>query len=189
MFQVGTQQRSEMGQRFLQAIAMIRDGRIGDVKKVTCAIGGAPTSGRRADAGPKELNWDMWLGQAPLVDYSKNRCHYEFRWWYEYSGGKMTDWGAHHVDIATWAIGVDNTGPISVSGTAVHPHIPNAYNTATKFLVTCKYADGTEMTIRHDTENGITLTATKARSSSTVAIDGRAGRRTQRQPAARRRHR
>ena len=53
----------------------------------------------------------MWLGQAPLVDYTKKRCHYEFRWWYEYSGGKMTDWGAHHVDIATWAIGADNTRP------------------------------------------------------------------------------
>ncbi len=116
VFQVGTQQRTEMNQRFLKAIAMIRDGRIGKVKKVTCAIGGAPTGGPFEPMPvPKELNWEMWLGQAPLVDYTKNRCHYEFRWWYEYSGGKMTDWGAHHVDIATWAIGAENTGPISVS--------------------------------------------------------------------------
>ena len=57
----------------------------------------------------------------------------------------MTDWGAHHVDIATWAIGADHTGPISVEGTAKHPNIPNGYNTATEFFVTCKYADGTEM--------------------------------------------
>ncbi len=69
---------------------------------------------------PKGLNWEKWLGQAPLVDFrmkegggrwGNSRCHYEFRWWYEYSGGKMTDWGAHHVDIASWAIGMDQSGP------------------------------------------------------------------------------
>ena len=54
---------------------------------------------------PPTFDWDVWLGQASKVDYHEKRCHYEFRWWYEYSGGKFTDWGAHHVDIATWAIG------------------------------------------------------------------------------------
>ena len=139
---------------------------------------------------PPELNWDMWLGQAPLVDYTEKRCHYEFRWWYEYSGGKMTDWGAHHVDIATWAIGADNTGPISVEGTAKHPNIPNGYNTATEFLVTCKYADGAELVIRHDTENGITFEGDKGTFFvSRGALDRPAGRRTEGQSAARRRHR
>ncbi len=162
VFQVGTQQRTEMGGRFLTAIAMIRDGRIGKVKKVTCAIGGAPSAGPFEPMPvPKELNWEMWLGQAPLVDYTEKRCHYEFRWWYEYSGGKMTDWGAHHVDIATWAIGAENSGPISVEGTAVHPNIPNGYNVATEFLVKCKYADGVEMVIRHDMDNGITFEGDK----------------------------
>ena len=104
---------------------------------------------------PAELNWDMWLGQAPLVDYTEKRCHYEFRWWYEYSGGKMTDWGAHHVDIAQWGIGAEHTGPVSIEGTATHPDVENGYNTATEFLVNCKYQDGTELIIRHDTENGI----------------------------------
>ena len=103
----------------------------------------------------------MWLGQAPEVDYTEKRCHYEFRWWYEYSGGKMTDWGAHHVDIATWGIGADNTGPVSVEGTSVHPNIPNGYNTATEFNITCKYAAGPEIVIRHDTENGITFEGEK----------------------------
>jgi predicted dehydrogenase len=156
VFQVGTQQRTEMRQRFLKAVAMVRDGRIGKVKKVTCAIGGAPSGGPFEPMPvPPELNWEMWLGQAPLVDYTEKRCHYEFRWWYEYSGGKMTDWGAHHVDIATWAIGADESGPLSVEGTAVHPNIPNGYNTATEFLVTCKYADDIEVVIRHDMENGL----------------------------------
>ncbi|MFN9294751.1 MAG: Gfo/Idh/MocA family oxidoreductase, partial [Planctomyces sp.] len=91
VFQVGTQQRSEMALRFLHAVAMVREGRIGELKTVTCAIGGAPSSGEIPVAEvPKELNWDMWLGQAPLTDYrfkatngryGNSRCHYEFRWW------------------------------------------------------------------------------------------------------------
>ncbi|MEX2113944.1 MAG: Gfo/Idh/MocA family oxidoreductase [Pirellulales bacterium] len=158
VFQVGTQQRSEMDQRFLKAIAMIRDGRIGKVRRVTCAIGEAPTGGPfETMPVPPELNWEMWQGQTPLVDYTEKRCHYEFRWWYEYSGGKMTDWGAHHVDIAQWGIGADHTGPISVEGTAKHPNVANGYNTAVEFLVNCKFKDGTELIVRHDTDNGITF--------------------------------
>ena len=110
--QVGTQQRSDHNRVFLLAVAMVRDGRIGKIRKVTAAIGGGPTGGPfPADNPPAELNWDMWLGQAPKVDYREHRCHAEFRWWYEYSGGKLTDWGAHHVDIGQWAIGMENSGP------------------------------------------------------------------------------
>ena len=70
VFQVGTQQRSEMGLLFLKAVAMVKDGRIGKVQKVTCDIGGAPGASEIPEAGiPAELNWDMWLGQAPMVKY------------------------------------------------------------------------------------------------------------------------
>jgi predicted dehydrogenase len=182
VFQVGTQQRSEMNLRFLTAIALIRAGRLGKIQKVSCAIGGAPTSKElpKVDV-PKELNWERWLGQAPLVDYisgpkkdkvyPESRCHYEFRWWYEYSGGKMTDWGAHHVDIAQWGIEMDHSGPISVEGTAKHPvpfkdgypTVDNQYNAATEFLVTCMFPNGVEMTIRHDTDNGILFEGDKGR--------------------------
>ena len=170
VFQVGTQQRSEMGERFLKAIAIIRDGRIGQVKKAQCAIGGAPASGPlKTESVPANLDWEMWLGQAPKVDYIPRRCHYEFRWWYEYSGGKMTDWGAHHVDIAQWAIGMDNSGPVSVEGTATHPvpfkdgypTVDNEYNAATEFNVTCKFPNGVDLVIRHDTENGILFEGTE----------------------------
>jgi len=170
VFQVGTQQRSEMRLRFLTAVAMIRDGRIGDVKKVTCAIGGAPVSKiLKKVKPPKELDWERWLGQTPLVDYIEKRCHYEFRWWYEYSGGKMTDWGAHHVDIAQWAIGMDKSVPVSVEGTATHPvklvnGYPvkdNQYNTASAFKIQCMFPNKVLLEIRHDTKNGITFEGTK----------------------------
>lgn len=186
VFQVGTQQRSEMGLKFLQAVAIIREGRIGEVKKATVAIGGAPTSGPipKADV-PSELNWDMWLGQAPLVDYrfkesgrwGNSRCHYEFRWWYEYSGGKMTDWGAHHVDIASWALDVCETGPVKIEPImAVHPveykngepQDETQYNTATRFHVKTTFADGTTLDIRDRAEdlgfdNGIMLEGSEGR--------------------------
>ena len=167
VFQVGTQQRSEMGLNFLKAVALIREGRIGEVKKVQCAIGGSPKGGPfEKTAPPSNLNWDMWLGQTPKVEYIPKRCHYEFRWWYEYSGGKMTDWGAHHVDIAQWAIGMDQSGPRSVEGTAKHPvefkdGYPlddTQYNTATEFKIVCQFPNGVEMTIAHaepDFDNGI----------------------------------
>lgn len=187
VFQVGTQQRSEMNLRFLHAVAMVREGRIGKLRKATCAIGSGPTSGELPKAEvPKDLNWNMWLGQAPMVEYvqeqvepgkkkyPQSRTHYEFRWWYEYSGGKMTDWGAHHVDIAMWALGHDATGPTSVEGTSTHPvpfekgmpTVTNRYNVATNFNVQCKFADGTEIVIRDECkdlgfDNGILLQGTE----------------------------
>jgi len=188
VFQVGTQQRSEMGnaetpQFFLTAVALIRDGRLGQMKKVTCHINGAPTSGPIPVAQiPQGFNWEMWLGQAPYTEYRQgkygnngnyreSRTHYEFRWWYEYSGGKMTDWGAHHVDIAQWGIGMDNSGPVSVEGTAEHPvplkdgfpTEPDRYNVAHKFNVTCQFPNDVELVITSEGDNGILFEGTEGR--------------------------
>jgi len=165
VLQVGTQQRSEDGNKFLKAVAMVREGRIGKVKKVTCAIGGGDVGGPfKTEMPPAGLNWDMWLGQTPQVEYIKERCHGTFRWWYEYSGGKLTDWGAHHVDIAQWAIGMEESGlttvevllgkhPVPVE--KGYPTVHNQFNTASAFLVRCVFPNGVEIHIRHDTENGI----------------------------------
>jgi len=177
--QIGTQQRSE--NTFLQAIALIRDGRIGKLKKATCVINGAPTSPEVpvADA-PADLDWNLWLGPVPYTPFrylagdngetkSWSRCHYEFRWWYEYSGGKLTDWGAHHVDIATWAMEKTETGPISIDPVMAkhpvefkdgYPTDDAHYNTATEFLISAKFADGMEIEIRHDGDNGILFEGT-----------------------------
>lgn len=166
--QVGTQQRSDVN--FQTAVGLARSGRIGKVKRITTAIGGGPEGGPfESQPVPKSLDWDRWLGQAPLTDYIPQRCHGNFRWWYEYSGGKLTDWGAHHVDIALWALGdaVSKTVSIEVKK-SVHPvefkkgfpTATNQYNTANSFEILCRFQDGTELVIRDQAldlgfENGI----------------------------------
>ncbi len=182
--QVGTQQRSTFP-LFVKAMAIVAEGRLGRIQQVQAAIGGAPSSPAIPVADvPQGLNWDRWLGPAPKVDYrylaSKNgkgrgntNCHYEFRWWYEYSGGKLTDWGAHHVDICNWALKLNGqtAGPISIGGTSQHPvefkdgyPVQNdRYNTATSFNFSVKYPGGTEMIIRNDTSNGALITGDKGR--------------------------
>src|SRR5579864_9070728 len=115
VFQTGSQQRSD--NRFRLACELVRNGRIGRVRRIETIIGDNPQGGPFDTAQPPAgLDWNFWLGRTPLVDYIPQLCHYEFRWWHEYSGGKMTDWGAHHNDIAQWALGMDNSGPISVQG-------------------------------------------------------------------------
>ena len=182
--QVGTQQRSTF-HLFAKAIAIVNEGRLGKIKRIQCAIGGAPSSPAIPVAEvPKNLDWDRWLGPAPAVDYrsapkrkgqrrANSNGHYEFRWWYEYSGGKLTDWGAHHVDIAKWALEVNGQteGPLSISGSAKHPvefkdGFPvetDRYNTATEFNYTVKFPGDTEIVIRHDTDNGVLIEGEKGR--------------------------
>ena len=174
VFFIGTQQRANRG-GFLRAINMVQKGLLGDIKKITVGINGGPKGGPfPVVEPPKELNWDLWLGQAPKVDYREKRCHYQFRWWYEYSGGKFTDWGAHHVDIATWAIGEDKKGmgPVEIDGTDAkhpvefkdgYPTADDCYNTSHDYAVKCKFESGIEMTVTSRGDNGITFEGTKGR--------------------------
>jgi predicted dehydrogenase len=139
--QTGSQQRSDG--RFRLACELVRNGRIGPVRQVTTLIGTNPRGGPfPTEAPPEGLNWDFWLGPTPRVDFVKQRCHYEFRWWYEYSGGKMTDWGAHHNDIAQWGLGMDESGPVAVQGSGAAPAMGNSYNCHPTFEVTFTYANG-----------------------------------------------
>lgn len=174
VFLVGTQQRSDRG-RFLRAVNMVQKGLLGDIRKITVGINGGSVGGPfKKSAPPANLDWNAWLGQAPMVEYIKERCHGNFRWWYEYSGGKFTDWGAHHVDIATWAISQqsEGMGPIEFDGTdASHP-VPfkdgyptrdDSYNSANDYAVICKFDNGTEMNITSRGDNGILFEGSKGR--------------------------
>lgn len=188
IFQVGTMQRSECSQRFLQAIALIKAGRIGTVRKVTCGIGGmSPSPVIPVAPVPEELDWEMWLGPAPKVDYRAltemrkgygggvplhSNCHYAFRNWHEYSGGKLTDWGAHHVDIACWALGATQTGPSKVTPVEFslpveykdgHPVVNDQYNAATSFKIKVDMPNDVEMMITDKGDNGILFEGTKGR--------------------------
>jgi myo-inositol 2-dehydrogenase / D-chiro-inositol 1-dehydrogenase len=159
VFQVGTQQRSENESRFLKAIAIVQSGRLGKKVNAHAAIGGGPVGGPfETSKPPAGLNWDMWVGGAQEAEFSTERRK-EFRWYFDYSGGKMTDWGAHHIDIAQWALGHDRTGPVKISGTGKFtPIVPekfdwvayfagkeklkNGYHTESKFDIDLEFADG-----------------------------------------------
>ncbi len=180
--QVGTQQRSMP--QIIQAIAMIRDRRLGKLTKATCSIGGGPRSPELPTAvPPSHFDWNMWQGPVAETEFrirhgapnevkAWSRAHYDFRWWYEYSGGKLTDWGAHHVDIATWGLGKTETGPISIDPIMVehpmdfkdgYPTRDDQYNTATKFNIHSVFDDGVELSIRDDGDNGILFEGTEGR--------------------------
>lgn len=176
--QVGTQQRSSFN-RFNKALAIIADARIGKLKRMVVGIdaGGWSPEVPIADV-PKELDWERWLGPGPHMpfrylrnpkkDPSKGYTngHTQFRWWYEHSGGKLTDWGAHHIDIAMLGIAAagQNNDPVSVEGTSKHsvefkdgvPQKNDRYNTALQFDLNVRFADNdVVMNIRHDVDNGI----------------------------------
>ena len=125
VFQVGTQQRTEFNQCFLQAIAIARSGRLGHPLKATSSVGEATSGGPFPVATiPARLNFDLWLGQAPRVEFCQERVGWNFRWWLAYSGGQVTDWGVHHTDIAMWALGGEETGAVEVEGRGDYPGLP-----------------------------------------------------------------
>ncbi len=188
VFQVGTMQRTEIGQRFLLAVALVHAGRIGTVKKVTCGINGmTPSPVIPVAPVPEGLDWDFWLGPAPKVDYRAlpeirkgygggvplySNCHYSFRDWHEYSGGKLTDWGAHHVDIACWALNATATGPSKVTPLQYtlgceykngYPVVNDRYNVATQFTLRADMPGGVELIITSEGDNGILFEGTDGR--------------------------
>jgi len=188
VFQVGTQQRSDK-KHFLTAIAMVQSGRLGDNVNAYVAIGGAPNEGPFEYSDPPEgLDWEMWIGPAPQADYCEQRRRF-FRWYFDYSGGKMTDSGAHHIDIAQWALAPGETGPVKVKGTGKFPDLvpsdfnwkayldgdaklPNGYNTAVEFHVDLNFDNAALISVNHhykreqdnvDFGNGILFEGNKGR--------------------------
>jgi myo-inositol 2-dehydrogenase / D-chiro-inositol 1-dehydrogenase len=145
VMQVGTQQRGDQYKLFGRAVATVRSGQLGKINKVTVSLPLSTEQGGpfAAQPVPEGLNWDFWLGQAPKADYCPERSHFRFRWWYEYSGGIATDWGAHHMDVAHWALDMENSGPLTIDGTTTQlPEIAGGFNTPKFVTVDYQYPGG-----------------------------------------------
>jgi predicted dehydrogenase len=152
VFQTGTQQRSSG--RFRLACELVRNGRLGPLTDVTVWLPAGLREGPFASQpAPAELNWDFWLGQAPKVDYLPQRCHLYFRYWYDYSGGTMTDWGAHHNDIVLWALGLP--GPATVEAMHLTEPIPGGYTAYSDYEVHYTYANGVRHVIKTTRDDNI----------------------------------
>jgi len=121
---------------------------------------------------PEGFDYNRWLGPAPEAPYTLDRCHWTFRWNLDYSGGQLTDWGAHFIDMAHWGMGTELTGPIEIEGTGKFPPRSDLWNTATEFRVEAKYAGGMTMMITsrgggvrfEGTEGSVTLGGSQPKS-------------------------
>jgi predicted dehydrogenase len=154
IFQVGSQQRSDA--RFRMACELVRNGRLGKLKTVHANLPGGPVGGPfEVKPVPSDFNWDMWQGPTPAVDYIPERTHGTFRHWLEYSGGMMTDWGAHHNDIAQWGIGADHAGPIAAQAVGVRHFGYNCFNAFQEFEVTYTYPNDVTLITSNKGDNGV----------------------------------
>jgi len=151
-FQTGSQQRSSI--HFRKACELVRNGAIGRVRTVRVYLPGGHKdwSGlgtRQAPEPPPEgLAWDLWLGPAPARDYRPALHPLNWRHNYDYSGGMVTDFGAHHFDIVQWALDADSSGPVRFfNGRAEFPPSDALYNTATSFSFEAEYASGVRMIV------------------------------------------
>jgi predicted dehydrogenase len=147
IWQTGSQQRSE--RNFHHACELVRNGRIGKIHKVEV---GLPTGGasdnKPIQPVPEGLDWDFWLGPAPWVPF-RGVCHWDWRWIMDYSGGQLTDWAGHHIDIAHWGLGLGRTGPVEIEGRGVYP-TDGIYNVPYEYKFTCKYANGLTMVVANN---------------------------------------
>lgn len=148
ILQTGSHERSNPVTR--HACELVRNGRIGQVKRVTTFVGYhnkvGPGPGWKPMPVPEGFDYERWLGPAPWAPYHKDRCLYRFRFIYDYSGGQVTNFGAHSNDMAQWALGTDGTGPVEVECLDAR-FLPEGslFNAATETRFRCRYASGVEL--------------------------------------------
>ncbi len=151
IFQTASENRSI--DTYIQMCELVRNGRIGKLKRifVTLPLGnvgrGSNFNQRDIIEPPKDFNYEMWQGQAPLAPYCPARCHGSFRWNLAYSGGVLTDWGAHLIDLAQWGNNTVETGPVEVQGVGKFPPRDALFNTTPEFNIDYKYANGVTMNV------------------------------------------
>lgn len=147
VWQTGSWQRSR--DHFRHACELVINGRIGKVQRVEVGLpGGRGGSGSyKPQTPPADLDWDFWCGPAPLSSYDKDSFIFNWRWNLDYGGGSIMDWVGHHVDIAHWGLGKDETGPVKFKPIKVQFPRRGRWNAPRNYRIECTYADGIELII------------------------------------------
>jgi predicted dehydrogenase len=160
IFQTASENRSI--DVYIRLAELVRSGVLGKLQTIEV---GLPTGNNDIRLGPQsratfnqrepqpvppELDYEMWLGQARKLPYIPARLHGSFRWNLAFSGGVLTDWGAHMIDLAQWGHDTEHTGPITVVGKGDFPPRDAVFNTAPTFAIEYEYADGVRLTVKSD---------------------------------------
>lgn len=156
VLQTGSHERSNPVSRFV--CDAVRNGAIGEVKRVVTTVGynnkTGPGPGWKPEPVPADFDYETWLGPAPAVPYHHDRCLYRFRFNYDYSGGQVTNYGAHSNDMAQWGLGMDRSGPVEVECLdASFLPAGSLFTTATETKFRCRYANGIELVCLSGPEN------------------------------------
>jgi predicted dehydrogenase len=148
IWQTGSWQRSEAN--FRRGAELAINGRAGKIKYIEVGLpdGSKGIGTPPVKPVPPELDWEMWLGPALKVPY-RGVSHWDWRWILDYSGGQLTDWAGHHIDIANWGAGLEHTGPVEISGKGVYP-VEGIFNVPVEYDFLCKYANGIEMRVANE---------------------------------------
>ena len=153
IFQTSLEDRSVF--QYHRMAELVRNGRIGKLRRIRVGLPGAYSHLYYFNPDPAEepvpqgFSYDMWLGPAPYSPYTRGRCHYNFRWINDYSGGSLSDWGAHMIDNAQWMNGTEKTGPVEVYGNGSAPET-GIYNAFNKFRLSYTYENGVILDVHSD---------------------------------------
>lgn len=157
IWQTGSWQRSLTN--FRRACELVRNGRVGRIVRIDIGLpGGTQPKPVTFGPPPRDLDYDLWVGPAQMVPYCAERVHYNFRHQFNFGGGKLMDWIGHHGDIAHWAMGCDESGPVEVWGKGEFP-TDGIFDAPVNYDVFCRYANGVEMHISNKLKSGVVFTA------------------------------
>jgi predicted dehydrogenase len=164
-FQIGSQQRSS--EQFRYGAELVRNGRIGQLKKVYVGLPGDPPGGNKKEMPvPANFNYDMWLASTPEVYYTEDRVHpqlgYDRPGWLrceQFGAGMITGWGAHHIDSAHLGMGMERSGPVEIWGKADFPK-EGLWDVHGIFTTHALYSNGIEMIVSNELPNGVKFEGT-----------------------------
>ncbi len=174
ILQTGSHYRSSPEAR--RAAELVRNGRIGEVRRILTQVAEInavdPGPGWEPTPIPEGFDFDLWLGPAPKVPYHKDRCFYRFRFNLDYSGGQVTNFGAHTNDLAQWALGMDESGPVEFEDLGSEWPAPGGlYNTATRTAFRARYAQGVECCVEPINRGSASASRGAKAGSNTVTRD------------------